>query len=237
MNQHGKASEGWDGFEFASLNEAGNYRRALLREFGPNLKGRVLEIGAGVGQITEMLMTVSTIELLASVEPNPSFCSEIRRRFPAHSIINGTSADIPSKGDWNSIVSINVLEHIQDDEDELARYYALLARRSGTLNLFVPARPELYAPIDKDFGHFRRYTKPDLKHKLEQAGFKVERLRYFNIVGYIAWWAAFCFLKKRQFSARSVRIFDRLIFPSVYRLESAIAPPPFGQSLLAVAKA
>ena len=60
---------------------------------------------------------------------------------------------------WNAILSINVLEHIESDADELATYFRLLKPARGALCLFVPARPDIYAPIDKDFGHFRRYTR------------------------------------------------------------------------------
>ena len=99
----------------------------------------------------------------------------------------------------------------------------------------VPARPEIYAPIDRDFGHFRRYTRPELRRKLVAAGFEVRRLNYFNFVGYFAWWLNFCLLKKRQFEQAKVRFFDRMIFPAVHTLESSIIRPPVGQSLIAVA--
>ena len=105
------------------------------------------------------------------------------------------------------------------------------------LCLFVPARPEIYAPIDKDFGHFRRYTRPELKGKLFRAGFQVERLWYFNFVGYFAWWFNFRLLKKREFEREKLRLHDRAIFPVVHWLESKVLRPPFGQSLLAVARA
>ena len=98
-------------------------------------------------------------------------------------------------------------------------------------------RPEIYAPIDKDFGHFRRYTRLELRKKLEAAGFKLDRFRYYDLVGYFAWWANFCFLKERSFDASKVRLFDRAIFPFVHGFESRICPPPIGQSLMAIAKA
>jgi hypothetical protein len=113
----------------------------------------------------------------------------------------------------------------------------LLRKRHGHACLFVPARPEIYAPIDKDFGHFRRYTKPELQLKLTNAGFKVERLVYFNLIGYFAWWFNFKVLQKRIFEAGAVRTFDRMIFPAGHWMEESLMRPPIGQSLLAVAKA
>jgi len=115
-------------------------------------------------------------------------------------------------------------------------YREKLVAQSGTLCLFVPARPEIYAPIDSDFGHFRRYTRPELSRKLEQAGFQILALRYYNFVGYFAWWFNFCFLKKRRFDTGTVKFFDRLIFPCVHGIETHVCSPCIGQSLLAVAR-
>jgi SAM-dependent methyltransferase len=224
-------------FEFGALSLADNYRKALLREFSAPLHGNVLEVGAGIGQITEVLLKKHYIHRLASIEPHPNFYHRLLERFPGHTVINGTFQDVNQGDDWDAILSINVLEHIKDDETELKNYFRCLAKNIGTLCLFVPARPEIYSPIDKDFGHFRRYTRAELRDKLERAGFEILRLRYYNIAGYFAWWLNFCLLKRRHFNAGSVRFFDRFIFPAVYKFESRVCPPFVGQSLLAVARA
>lgn len=224
-------------FEFAALNEARNYRAALLRDFKTQLRGNVLEVGAGVGQITSALLEVPEIAYLFSIEPDPAFCARIRAQFPMHSLLEGTIGDFNSEKDWNAILSINVLEHIEKDAEELAAYHRLLRPTRGSLCLFVPARPEIYAPIDRNFGHFRRYTRHSLRTKLEKAGFQPLQLRYYNFAGYFAWWASFCVLKKRTFDVAAVRLFDRAIFPVVHGIESRICPPPIGQSLMAIAVA
>ncbi len=224
-------------FEFAALAEARNYREALFAEFRDFLRGEVIEVGAGVGQMTDHLVRLPGVTRALAVEPDSSFCAQHRVRFPNHEILEGTAADLPPSTACDAILSINVLEHIGEDEGELRRYSELLRSRHGALCLFVPARPEIYAPIDKDFGHFRRYTRRELKEKLSRGGFQIERLCYFNCVGYFAWWLNFCFLKKRIFERAKVRLFDRVIFPVVHGLESRVLRPPFGQSLLAVGRA
>ena len=224
-------------FEFAALNEAKNYRLALLRDFGAHLQGNVLEVGAGIGQITSELAQMAEIEKLLSIEPHAAFCAQFRARLPRLDLLEGTVGDLKAEANWDAVLSINVLEHIEMDAEELATYHRLLRQSRGRLCLFVPARPEIYAPIDRDFGHFRRYTRPQLRKKLEEAGFQIIHLRYFNFVGYFAWWASFCFLRKRSFDVAAVRFFDRAIFPSVHGFESHICPPPIGQSLMAVAVA
>jgi hypothetical protein len=224
-------------FEFAALSEAVNYPKALIKEFGPWLNGEVIEIGAGIGQMTGHLLDLPQISRLVSIEPDPVFAGHFRHAYPGAEFIEGTIEQAPAGAPWDGILSINVLEHIQADEAELATYANFLSARQGVLCLFVPARPEIYGPIDKDFGHFRRYTRAELRRKLGAAGFTVERLTYFNLVGYFAWWLNFRLLKKRRFEVAKVRAFDRLIFPLVHRIESSFIRPPFGQSLLAIARA
>ncbi|MGC1462870.1 MAG: class I SAM-dependent methyltransferase [Terracidiphilus sp.] len=221
-------------FEFAALNEAVNYRNALLRDFQSHLKGSVLEVGAGIGQISSELHKIAEIKTLLSIEPDAGFCARFRADLPQLGLHQGTASDLESETHWNAILSVNVLEHIEKDEEELAVYHRLLQPARGALCLFVPARPEIYAPIDRDFGHFRRYTRPELRKKLEGAGFRLVSFRYYNMVGYFAWWLNFCVLKKRSFDVGSVRLFDRVIFPVVHGFESHICAPPIGQSLMVV---
>jgi len=160
---------------------------------------------------------------------------ELRTLVSSENVVEGTVADV-SRTDWDAIVSVNVLEHIKEDSAELKSYARLLSLKRGTLNLFVPARPEIYSPIDRDFGHYRRYTKKELLSKLREAGLQVTRVRYFNWLGYFAWWYSFRLLKQRHFKSAQVKLYDRVIFPIVYAMESRLFSPPFGQSLIASAQ-
>jgi SAM-dependent methyltransferase len=224
-------------FEFEALSHANNYRRVLLEEFASLLRGRVLEIGSGVGQFTASLRSAPGVTSLLAVEPDGAFCRSLRERMPDLDLVEGIASSLPDTAGGDAILCINVLEHIEDDLAELRTFHRLLRERRGALCLFVPARQEIYAPLDKDFGHFRRYSKPDLKTKLEQAGFAIERLEYFNFIGYFAWWLMFRVLGQRKFKAGSVRLFDQVIFPPMSWCERNLSRPPFGQSLLVTARA
>ena len=224
-------------FEFAALSEARNYRAALVREFRPFLRGDVVEVGAGIGQFSEVIRAFPAVASLVSIEPEPRFCEQFRALHPELNLLEGTVDALGFDRAHDAVLSINVLEHIGEDQAELGKYRRLLAPNRGHLCLFVPARPELYAPLDRDFGHFRRYTRPGLARQLREAGFEITRLHYFNSLGYLAWWLSFRLLKKRGFDARAVRLYDRLIFPVVHAVESGLVRPPIGQSLLAVARA
>lgn len=235
MSENPNAAAQTEDFEFEALKHAANYRKALFSEFGPWLRGDIAEVGAGIGQMSAELVRLPGVRRAVAIEPEAAFCAVHRRELPGHELVQGTAANLPPGSQFDSVLSINVLEHIREDEAELAIYSEWLRERHGVLCLFVPARPEIYAPIDKDFGHFRRYTRPELRKKLVSAGFKIQRLSYFNWIGYFAWWLNFRVLKKRTFEASKVILFDRLIFPVIHGLESRVVRPPFGQSLLAVA--
>jgi SAM-dependent methyltransferase len=223
-------------FEFSALQHARNYRAALIHEFAPFLQGRLIEIGAGIGQMTELLALIPKVEYVLGVEPDEVLCANFKERLPRQPLLRGTVESIPKGESWNAIVSINVLEHIGEDERELKFYSEILSPQRGFLCLFVPAGPGIYAPLDRAFGHFRRYSKSELKTKLECAGFELLRLSYFNFLGYFAWWLNFCVLRKLQFDSRAVRFFDGALLPIVLWLERHISAPPFGQSLIAVAR-
>lgn len=226
-----------ENYGFAALQKADHYRAALLTEFAPYLAGHVLEVGAGIGQLSEALLRNERITRFVSVEPDARFANRLRDKFPQLELIQGTIDDVPAALPVDTILSVNVLEHIEADGRELANYRQRLAARRGMLCLFVPARPELFTAIDRDFGHFRRYTRAGLRARLVAAGFIVQRLVYFNLLGYFGWWWNFRLLKKRSFAEKQVQFFDRTIFPLQHCFEARVLRPPFGMSLLALAEA
>ena len=120
-------------FEFQALSRATNYRAALLREFKPFLRGRVLEVGAGIGQFTAALSQVPAIEELVAVEPEPRFCEAIRRLPLQCTVVEGTVDVLADHLACDAVVSVNVLEHIAQDDEELRKYQVRLAARSGHL--------------------------------------------------------------------------------------------------------
>jgi SAM-dependent methyltransferase len=223
-------------FEFAALSEARNYRRAIVEEFRPYLRGRVLEVGAGIGQTTEELLKLASVSEVVAVEPEQRFLGGFQERLPAVRLVHGTTGDLHPGECYDGVVLVNVLEHIEDDRSELQRIRGLLRERNGCICILVPARPELYSRIDGFFGHFRRYTRKELGDKLDEAGSTRCQLSYFNFVGYFAWALRFRLMGSMTFDIDQVRFFDRRIFPLVHRLESKMCRPPIGQSVLAIAR-
>ena len=223
-------------FEFAALAEAKNYREAIARLFASRLDGDILEVGSGIGQMLADVQRICRPRSVTAVEPDTGFVARLQANLPDARVIRGTVDDLPVGEVFDGLLSVNVLEHIADDADQLCRWRHRLRPETGHLCLLVPARPELYSPIDKDFGHFRRYTKKDLRQKLLEAGFRDIRVGYYNFVGYFGWLLNFKIMGQRGFNPVSVRLFDRWIFPPFNILERATGWCPMGQSLVAVAR-
>lgn len=224
-------------FEFAALSEARNYRKSIIKHFSPYIKGRVMEVGAGIGQTSEEILAIPDITELVGVEPDQGFQNAFRERLPHIRLIEGTTSDLPESEEFDAAVLVNVLEHIEKDVEELIQLRKFLKERNGHLCLLVPARQEIYSNLDAHFGHFRRYSTTEIRSKLVQAGFKITQLSYFNSVGYLAWWLRFKLMGSMSFDVAQVRLYDQRIFPVVNWLETNICRPPIGQSVIAIAKA
>jgi SAM-dependent methyltransferase len=226
----------YSGTELDSMVHASNYYRMILDRFSRFLRGRIVEVGAGIGTFSVHLVAASGGGEVMLIEPDRGNAERLRARFrghPAVRVSHGTLQSARESAGADSIVLVNVLEHIEDDGELLSTAHERLAP-GGRLLLFVPALPRLFGSLDRAFGHFRRYTAADLRAKLEAAGFTVEELRYVNFVGVLSWLVAGRVLGKETLKPADVRFYDRWVVPWMSRLER-VWSPPLGQNLLAVA--
>jgi SAM-dependent methyltransferase len=149
-------------------------------------------------------------------------------------LVKGCLEDVADSLSSDSVVLVNVLEHIEDDRALLRTIHRIL-NPGGTILLFVPALPCLYGSLDEAFGHVRRYTKSALTLRLEKMRFQIVRLQYFNLPGIGPWFLAGKVLKRRSLRPSDVRMYDRWVMPWISRLERRWGPP-VGQSILAIAR-
>ena len=221
--------------ELDSLRDARNYYGMLIDRFRGFFGDRIVEIGAGVGNFADYLLRESAGSFVL-VEPATNHIALLEERFAGDSrvkVVHGYLETLPTEIAGDTFVMVNVLEHIEDDEGTLASIHQRLSA-GGALLLFVPAVPQIYGSLDREFAHFRRYTKPDLKRKLIGAGFDIERLDYVNFPGVLSWFIAGRVLRKKTLEIRDVQLYDRFVVPWVNALERRWKPP-IGQSLLAIA--
>jgi SAM-dependent methyltransferase len=225
------------GTELHALAEARNYYRWVISRFAPFLGKRVIEIGAGIGTFSRSILTHTTVSELVMVEPGDNLVPLLQKRFagePRVKIIHGYFQDLKPSTSADSVVLVNVLEHVAEDRALLNDVHEALTP-GGTLLLLVPALSLLYGTLDVAFGHYRRYNKPSLADKLQEAGFQVLFLSYFNLPGTLGWFLTGRVLRRRTLKPRHVRLYDRWVIPWLSRLEERWTPP-LGQSLMAIAR-
>jgi SAM-dependent methyltransferase len=232
MGQHAATDQD---FEFAALDRARFYRRAIAQEFAAALRGRVLEVGAGVGQMTAEFASLPGVTSITAVEPDCRFWPGFRQRLPNMRLVEGSVATLAPGEAYDAAVMVNVLEHIEDDVGQLRLLRQHVVPEGGSLCILVPARPELFSAIDVKFGHYRRYTAPALRKCLTAAGFTIDSLSYFNLVGYLLWYVNFTLRGQTSFNPSLVAVFDRYIFQVCNVLERNLCRPPIGQSIIAIA--
>ncbi len=216
------------------LDGASNYAAWIFALMEPYLGAKLLELGAGHGTFTDLLAN-SGRQVVAS-DLSERCATVLEERFsnvPNVQVVHGGVDASATYGPFDTAILVNVLEHIEDDDDALGRLYESL-EADGRLVLWVPAFEALYSEFDRKVGHFRRYKIAGLRSQLERAGFQVEDLRYANSLGAIAWWVVARMLRRTPTRRASVQVFDRYAVPMVRWFESK-RHPPFGQSVFAVA--
>ncbi len=218
------------------LSRAERYNRWMFQQLTPWLGQRVLEIGSGIGSLTRHLMGR---DLVVATELNPRYVRILGNTFERHTRVEVLPLDLATfdpaslaERRLDTILCLNVLEHVADDRGALRRLHAALAP-GGRLLLLVPAHERLYGAIDRAIDHHRRYERAGLVGKLEEAGFRVEHTQFFNRLGVVGWYLNSVILRRTRVPGLQLRL-QNLLVP-LLRAEAAL-PLPFGLSLVAVAR-
>jgi SAM-dependent methyltransferase len=212
------------------------YNAWLWEQIAPFTGQRILEVGAGVGTTTRFCLGR---ELVLATDVNPQYLERLRATFAGRPNVVVRPLDLNDRlPEWlaeyrlDTVLCLNVLEHIEDDEKVLDHFFHLLPS-DGRVVLIVPALKSLYGEIDKAIGHHRRYEKNEIIEKLKRAGFGVEEAKFFNLIGIPGWYLNSCLLKRKAVPGFQVRLNDFLV--PLLRLEKNLALP-WGMSLLAVGR-
>lgn len=216
------------------MGKLSHYNDWIWQSIAPYVGNRVLEVGAGIGNMTRVLYGR---DLIVATDLELPYLHILRNRFARNPTIEVERLDLNSddclalkKHEFDTVVCLNVLEHIEDHEGALQRLYEVLMP-GGRLALFVPADQKLFGTMDTQVGHFRRYSREELQQLMEAAGFVTEKLTYQNIFGRFGWWLNGRVLKRAHLPAGQSRMFDYVV-PILRRLEPK--NPSRGLSLIAV---
>jgi len=229
------------GKDLEAMSFAVNYHRWILSLFKPYLGERVVEVGAGTGSFSELLLE-QRLQSLSLVEPSVEMYQQLCRRMEEVSapvktyndIFENVADQIRSNERPDSIIYINVLEHIADDVHELSVINQTLAA-GGRLLIFVPAFRWLYGSYDRQINHFRRYTRSELKQRFLAVGFRVFASRYFDVLGVLPWWVKYRLLQSKNMEPGAVKFYDQRVVPIAKSLESRVTPP-LGKNVLLIAE-
>jgi SAM-dependent methyltransferase len=235
-------------FELESLSHAKNYQKWMMSAVEPYLGDRILELGSGIGNMSQW---VPQKELLVLSELEESYISRLKDhpsfQAPNTSIVQldlGNANLGQFKNDhFDTIVSFNVMEHIQDDLQSLRDQVNLL-RESNSKNrkrivIFAPAMKIAYGEFDKKFDHFRRYEAKGLKNLFNEIDPKIKTTHfYFNVLSLLPWIIQGRVLKKNQIKLSDIKILEKIIpfwRPFDFFLMRVLRLP-LGQSIVFVAE-
>lgn len=169
------------------------YPRYLYDQVISHMGSRVWEIGIGHGTYTRWLREAGKSVLATDIDDvclsraAEQFASDPNIVFARVDLTDEASIRAQTEFQADSVLCFNVLEHIQDDVAALGWLLSSVAP-GAVLGLIVPAHPWLYGKMDKEAGHFRRYTRRSLRRVLAEAEWEIERLRYINLAGAVGWW-------------------------------------------------
>lgn len=210
----------------------------LFARFSLHLGRRIVEIGCGLGNQIQRLLDR---ELVVGIETSTESVAVVQQRFADHPNIQARAVSITdprvlelAASRFDTALSLNVFEHIDDDVLALANTRRLL-QPGGRLILIVPAHQFFYGTMDRAIGHYRRYSKRDLAQKLGAAGFELLSQEYANMVGGLGWFVNGRVLRKSVPPAGQLRMLN-LVMPFLEKVESRL-PVPFGVSIISISQA
>lgn len=219
------------------MSAAPRYNAWQYQCFAPWVGKRVLEVGSGIGNMSAHLLTAHP-ELVLLTDTDPWYRDQLRSKFAERAEVVVEELTLPDSNAvqrlcghaLDTVVALNVVEHIGDDVGAL-RTMASLVGQGGRVIVLVPALQILYGTLDRELGHFRRYSRKTLTRAFGAAGMRIERMFWFNRVGMAGWWYNARIRKASRLPIAQLRFFDSLV--PVLRQERHL-PLPFGQSLIAI---
>lgn len=220
-----------------ALAQTPRFNRWMAATIRPWIGERVLEIGSGIGNLSQYLLPGRRRYVASDIDEE--HLSRLRVRFQNRPHVEPALCDlaraddfVPLAGQADTVICLNVLEHIADDAAGLRNIAAAL-EPGGRAIILVPQDQRIYGTLDKVLGHYRRYSQPDLRARLEAAGFQVERVLEFNRATRPGWWWNGRVLRRQHFGRMQLWIFDRLVW--LWRRLDALLPWP-AVSIIAIGR-
>jgi glycosyltransferase involved in cell wall biosynthesis/protein-L-isoaspartate O-methyltransferase len=198
-----------------SLAGTKRFNRWMADTVRPMVGTRVLELGAGIGNMTQHLARGRKIYVASDIDQE--HIARLRVRFRGRPNLEIRRCDLcdaadfqPMLGLFDSVVCLNVVEHVEDDLGALRNIFSAL-KPGGRAIILVPQDQKAFGTLDEVLGHCRRYSEAQLRARMEEAGFAVERVLHFNRVTRPGWRFNGQVLKRRSFGRFQLKVFDTLV--------------------------
>jgi SAM-dependent methyltransferase len=204
------------------ISENHRFNDWMYRQVNARLKREmldVLEVGSGLGTFSERIIRdLPPSSHIMLTDKSGIYVQALKGRYSLCKNVSVTRMDLNNRTDYSRIgyekydliLALNVLEHISDDQLALRELYKVL-KKDGSFVILVPCHKFLFNVIDENVGHFRRYTKRELKAKIRETNFKVELIRYFNFLGIVGWYFNGNLLKNPGINPTASKWFDRMV--------------------------
>lgn len=223
--------------ELEQLSNTPISTRIILDTLAPYIGKDILEVGAGLGLNTASLLNRG--HKVVALEPDPGLFSKLKDNSDASraQLINSTLetwiSNEPTAPSFDTALYINVLEHIEDDVQEL-RIASKVCRPDGNIVIFVPATPSLYGSMDWISAHFRRYRAAELEAVARNANLRIIDTFYFDFVGKFPYWLMYRVFKKQSLGSSAVGLYDKVIVPMSARLPRWLMKRTGGKNLVLI---
>ncbi len=214
---HTESSENYIGNELELFEKATHWKKYWSSQLKPFIQGNVLEVGAGLGGSTTVLTQVSEFDSWTCLEPDMSLLVQIEKKIDQKQLSSsvtcllGTLDAVPSSQRFDTILYIDVLEHIEKDLEELQKAAAYLTE-NGRVIVLAPAHNIFFSPFDKAIGHYRRYNKT-LMQQCTPANLQFEQVKYLDSLGMLLSFANKLFLRQKMPTVQQIAFWDGTIVP------------------------
>lgn len=197
----------YQGSELELFQDATIWKKYFSKQMRPYLRGKVLEVGAGIGGNIQYLLN-ENITSWTALEPDQKLAEQIKDSGDKVSVVNGFLDDIKDEK-FDTIIYLDVLEHIEDDAEEFQKAVNKLSV-GGHLIVLCPAHNFLFSPFDKAIGHFRRYNK-SMYRKFQNNSVTLHKLKYLDFFGFFLSFINSFFLSSAQPTHGQIQFWDKVV--------------------------
>lgn len=224
------------------ISAATKFNQWMYDTIKPFCKGNILEIGSGIGNISQFFVSEGANITLSDFDTG--YFNRLKEKFGEKQNMKGIHhIDLSVKNPeelypglinkFDTVFALNVVEHIEDQQQALLNAHTFL-REGGRVVILVPAFKWLYNSFDKQLGHYRRYTKGSLQNLIRTTGFEVIYAQYFNSIGTVGWFMSGNIMKKKMIPQGQMKLYDSLV--PFWKLIDKFTNPFIGLSVISVGK-